>query len=548
MKLKALIVGFVVFQLLYFPFKPNSFGLLTIPTFGSIGFLLTITTAVIVALLSFSFKRNDRKTAYAKASLVISFAFAFASIFRANFADRIILSLGSIGWGMISLYLVTLNSNRFGSLGETLLLPVNVSLGIFNSSKRLLNKTARYAIDNNKPRGNISKFALGIIITAPVTTALLMLLSIADPIFGHYTKRIFSLGFFRSEVFWNLVGRIIFSTIGLGIIAGVIYFKNHNHPHSPLSQVKNESNNLLFPFLMLSAVVSIILVLFLFIQFRYLFLLQNLTDLTSYGIYAFSDYVKRGFAELLLATAIIYGICGIGLVLYRNFKPGKLYLGINTFLVALNFVLSASVLRRVYLYMDAHGLTNTRYYGTAILMVIMLFLITMFIRYFKRCNNLYLIEILGTSIIFFVFAIANNDYLIGKYAPPTVNGQIDRNYIANSSPDGYKNWSEIIQIAQDDAVLISQTPYGLNEKISIVRSYWAISQINRHFERLSAIYEKPNFETFKHFNLAEYNAYKNLKQSFNANEIQALQKTFEPTARYLIQNQEIPRDVYQYLY
>lgn len=547
MKLKTLILGFVVFQLLYFPFNTDSFGLIIIPLPGSVGFLLTVVTAVLIVLLAQFTRKSGTKISYAKIALLFSLIFAFFSIFRANFIDRFILSAGSISWGIIGLYLITLKQNRFGSLGELLLLPFQILSDFAQTLKKLFYSFILWAFNKNKTKNSASKFILGLLITTPVTAVLLLLLSAADPIFGHYVNNIFSLQFFRSQILWNTVGRLIFSTLGLMLIAGFIYFKNSSTSRSPFNQFMPKNKTINIPFLMLSLVTCLILIIFLFIQFRYLFLLKNMADLSAYGIYTFSDYVKKGFFELLLTTLIIYTISGIGLVIYRGLKQDKLFLSINTLLIFLNFTLSISVLRRIYLYMEAHGLTKTRYYGIAILLVLMLLLLTILLRYFKAKNKLYIFELLGVSTIFFVFAGINSDYLMGKYAPPTVNQTLDYNYLASLSPDGYELWNEALNEANKSMKLIDQTPYGLYEKITIVRSYWAMQKINYNLERLDRIYKNMDVETIKQFNFQEYRAHKNMLNKASSEDIEEILNKLSPTAIYLIQNQEIPHDVYQYI-
>ncbi len=540
----AVLFAFVLFQILFFPFDTHRLGWLMIPLPGSLAFFLSVIAAILTLKIAFNLPKDSRGN-YANIALAVSGIFALMSIFRANLTDRLILGLGSVGWGILSLYLVSLKSKSFGSFGELVLVPANIFFELMNSGKRILGSLSHWAFESSKPRRSASKFLLGILITVPVSGILLMLLSMADPIFGYYTKNILTMEFLRSEMFWNLTGRFIFSLLGLVAIASLVNLKI-TRQLSPLTQVNKQNKNILFPLFMLSLVTSLILAAFLFIQFRYIFLLQNLSDLGMFGIHTFSDYVKKGFFELLLVTFIIYFISGIGLILYRNFKPGGIYLAVNSTLITLNFILSISVFRRIYLYVNAHGLTTIRFYGIALLLIVMLLLFTLILRYLRFKNKLYLLELVGVSVILFSFSTVNSDYLIGKYAPPTVNGQIDRNYLAGLSPDGYKLWDEVIANVQKDALLISQTPYSLDDKIAIVRSYWAINRIRQNFGRLERIYKNPSLNTMREFNLKEYGVYRNLKATMSLEELEKLEAMLRPTANYLLQNQEIPRDIYQF--
>src|SRR3989344_3239880 len=72
----AILIGFVVFQLLFFPFEEKHFGFLAIPLFGSLGFFLTAVAAHGVNFIAFKLPRSKRGK-YIKIATAISLVSAF---------------------------------------------------------------------------------------------------------------------------------------------------------------------------------------------------------------------------------------------------------------------------------------------------------------------------------------------------------------------------------------------------------------------------------------------------------------------------------------
>src|SRR3989344_4434779 len=372
-KILAIFIGFFVFQLLFFPVDKNSFGLLAIPFFGTLGFFLTIITAHTVNFLAFGIQSDKRKY-YLKSAILISLVSAFSAMFRASFIDRFLLSALASFWWLISLYLSVLPKGNFGSFTEIFMIPLRLASSLPQSLSILIAEVSKYSFEGSKVSKSFSKLVFGLAVTIPAAVILLILLSSADPIFGHYVKKIFTFDLSISEVAIQVLWRIFFSVAAITILTIIVLTKIKNTFASPAASLDKQNAHLLSPYLMLTITLSVILIAFLGVQIKYLFTIASLSDLTAFGIPTFSEYVRRGFIELILATAIVYSVSGAGLVLYRSFRPGKTHLFFNSLLIILNLALTAMAYRRVYLYMMEHGLTHMRIYGLMILLIIVLFL------------------------------------------------------------------------------------------------------------------------------------------------------------------------------
>jgi hypothetical protein len=104
---------------------------------------------------------------------------------------------------------------------------------------------------------------------------------------------------------------------------------------------------------------------FVAVQVRYLF--GGAERLVSTAGMTYAEYVRRGFFELVTVTAIALPTLLLAHWLLRaDDRRGERTFGILAgTLVAQLFVVMASALQRMYLYVDEYGLTQLRFYVTA---------------------------------------------------------------------------------------------------------------------------------------------------------------------------------------
>jgi len=119
--------------------------------------------------------------------------------------------------------------------------------------------------------------------------------------------------------------------------------------------------------LMVMGPVLALFLLFITIQFRYLFgghdLVQTVPGLT------YATYARKGFFVLLLIVFLVHVILLLGtwLTAGTDRRVRSLYRGLGLGLVALTAFVFGSAYYRLYLYVDAYGLTQSRLYAAAVL-------------------------------------------------------------------------------------------------------------------------------------------------------------------------------------
>jgi Domain of unknown function (DUF4153) len=110
------------------------------------------------------------------------------------------------------------------------------------------------------------------------------------------------------------------------------------------------------------AIVDLLFLAFVLVQFRYLFggrsLVQARTNLT------YAEYARHGFFELVAVAGLTLPMLLLGDWLLRaNERGRRVFRSLAAVLLALLFVVMASALQRLRLYVDEYGLTELRVYA-----------------------------------------------------------------------------------------------------------------------------------------------------------------------------------------
>ncbi|MFN0177578.1 MAG: DUF4153 domain-containing protein [Gemmatimonadales bacterium] len=113
------------------------------------------------------------------------------------------------------------------------------------------------------------------------------------------------------------------------------------------------------------ALVDLLFLLFVGVQFRYLFGGGSLVEVTPGLTYA--EYVREGFGHLALACALVLPslLAADWLLKPQRPRDARVFRVLGGVLLLLLVVIIASALQRVRAYQAAYGLTESRFYGAA---------------------------------------------------------------------------------------------------------------------------------------------------------------------------------------
>jgi hypothetical protein len=315
----------------------------------------------------------------------------------------------------------------------------------------------------------------------------------------------------------------------------------HKKYGSPLDSQKYKGYRI--EMMMLIGALAVLLLSFLLIQFRYVFANVPETELSQFGINTYSEYVRRGFGEMLMVTAIGYGVLGLSYIVWRarNNDDRQLKLAMYWLLTEIGvFVLS--IFRRLYLYQSAHGLTRIRVYGTEFLLILVGLLIMLGLRlYLKNNRKWYLVELLITAVLIIAASLVNVDSLIANRFPPTVNNQVDSTYITKLSPDASDGWIKAykqIENFMNSKPNMSYESLSMDEKRMAYYHQNTLINLKNNYRELDMVYEAGNGyspwtgkiaknKAWLMYNLGEKSAWDNIKHEFNLGQMDGWDKTLE---------------------
>jgi len=208
---------------------------------------------------------------------------------------------------------------------------------------------------------------------------------------------------------------------------------------------------------------------FLVVQAQYLFAGDAL--LKSLGI-MHSEYVRRGFFELVVVSAISLGLIWI---MTKREKKKDLWLGV-IFMGEVALLL-ASAIWRDFLYQDNFGFTRARLLGFVFALWLLGVLVIFAVRMVDKIPGkmVVLAVFVNTIVAVFVMNFMNIDRLVGVVKQPTLGYGTDYSYISHLSSDGWEGWEKGLTYFEKQAAdrkcdwSSSSYAYNLNRKLENLR-------------------------------------------------------------------------------
>lgn len=213
---------------------------------------------------------------------------------------------------------------------------------------------------------NSMKIVIGVLISVPILCLLTFLLMTADEAFKEFvTKFLDAINYFIKEIlnFDSIWDIFVWFVVVVGSIFGLIGYV-FAKVKFPLADNKYEESEYGIDMVVSSVVltgINILFVVFLLVQSSYLFF--GMGDISELGL-TYSEYARKGYWELQLVTLIVGAILYIiirwgkkhGILTSRIAKTNLILLLINTLIILF------SAIFRMWLYVDAYGLTLLRIY------------------------------------------------------------------------------------------------------------------------------------------------------------------------------------------
>jgi len=357
-----------------------------------------------------------------------------------------------------------------------------------------------------RSRRNKRSTLFGWLKTAGIAIAVLLffigILSQSDPVFNELVKD------FREQLFGRTI-QSIFLLLIAGATVSIVLPKQSEEPWRLRFFSYRD---------VLAILVTTLLIigLFLSVQFRYLFggsreLLVAL-DLT------FSEYVRKGFIELLIAT-FAGGVLVYLMVLKQRVaeKGRSLVLKIaSSALVIELFLLLGSALKRDLLYVETYGLTRVRVVGGLFLVWLAgLLLLLLFFVLWKRVRELDFTRVIwGLSLtVWLALNLLNVDAIVANGSPEH-HEYTDYFYLANLSEDVAYMWPGMLEnIANDTNYLIAKDALTDTEQAELAGLKLSLVAVMERRERLYMHHADPAMVLEKYEELGVDSSYRNASRA-----------------------------------
>lgn len=485
----------------------------------------------LVLNLYFYFTRDREESNnfnFALLSSLLSVLFAFLYAFRSNSIVQSIDLITATFFSLAALYFYKFSGSFSFKIPKFILTPLFVVENFVGSLLSLLK--GKELPSEELKKDSTSSLIKGLIIATPIFAVLLFLLTNADPIFGKLTQNLLS----------NIGERGIISIIVFIVMLGfglTKFFQKVSDQTQESHIAEGKSHELA---VICGSLVGLFSV-FIFVQFRYLFLGVSEGELHQLGIASltYSEYVRRGFFELLIASTIASGVVIYALRYLHKLKDKQKQLIqlLSAFLTVETGLLLLSAVKRVVLYADAHGLTRARIFGFIFLIWLALILVIFLTRIFKEMGREWFFKTVLASTLLALLSINlfNVDGLIATKYRPTVNGEVDYYYITSLSADTMDAWKPALEDANRTITQLEGveklTPED-NRKL-----YWARASIDQLYSQVGLLISKyGTLNEIRNWYINEQGTYEELSdylqnerkwQSINLTEYQAYRMVME---------------------
>jgi hypothetical protein len=354
----------------------------------------------------------------------------------------------------------------------------------FKLLSRLLHRKSDDSGERSKSLG--IRILTGLLLSVPLVIILLALLSSADMVFGRLVEMLPN--FFERFNLGNFFGKALVALIIFTISFSYIWSVGHGEKCAEgvlgeSKPVTPEQKHRLDPVTIITVTIAvdILYLIFVIIQFAYLFVQSGLPEGLTY-----SEYARNGFFELILVSLLNIGLLACTLTFTKKGSAGtEISLKVlNTIMIGCTFVMLFSAHYRMSLYENAYGFTFLRVMTHAF----MIFLLVLFVITLARVwiDRLPLLKpyIAVAAAAFTIINYINVDALIAKnnllrYYNTNV---IDMNYFWSLSNDAVE---ELVILAGDKNADVAAE---------------AVKQLNARKDRLM---QKKDWQSF---NLSDYRA------------------------------------------
>ncbi len=287
---------------------------------------------------------------------------------------------------------------------------------------------------------NASYILIGVLISLPLLTIVLSLLSSADLVFRSFIRDYIFIDWL-SENFIGLSFSILFSFFASYCILVSL------EKRSVKEEVTDKRTGEPLVAVTFTAVLSFVYLLFSGIQILYLFA----GNMQLPEQYTYAEYAREGFFQLLF-------VCLINLVLVlvclSRFKESKALKTILTIISLCTYIMIASSAMRMLLYIQYYDLTFLRFFVLWALIVIFFLMTGILIHIYKKAFPLFKYCITTVTILYIAFSFSRPDYFIARY---NIAQMLEKENTTSERPDYDTEYLRSLSADAAPAILNAKT-------------------------------------------------------------------------------------------
>lgn len=271
-----------------------------------------------------------------------------------------------------------------------------------------------------KEKKNIAKYVfIGLGVCVPIVAVILALLANADEIFAEQLRKII-----QDLSLWSIIRNLTgMSIVGFNVFMfAYLWFSwLGKREYAEVRERKAGWEPLIG--ITITAVLSLVYLIFCWIQVRYLFAGGVSKASLPAGV-IYSTYARTGFFQLLFVSLINIVLVMAGVYCFRENKALKLLLCLIT---ACTYIMIASSAMRMLMYIQGKYLTFLRIFVLFSLLVIALALAGVVASIFKKDFKLFRYTFAVVTVCYICFSFTRPDYWIAKVNTDnmTVEGQYE---------------------------------------------------------------------------------------------------------------------------
>ncbi|MGN0343227.1 MAG: DUF4153 domain-containing protein [Roseburia sp.] len=278
-----------------------------------------------------------------------------------------------------------------------------------------------------KKKGYTKYVFIGLAICIPLVLVVVVMLATADAVFANLFKWLFNIDSLLKML--GHIFRIILLIAAVFFVAYMLLAYLTKKEIDPA--VKDRAKGEPVIAITVSAVLSVVYLLFSVIQIAYLFIGGIVGNMRLPENMSYSQYARTGFFQLLFVCILNMVLVLIGMYLFRESTVLKIFL---TIITVTTYIMIASSAFRMVLYIQYKYLTFLRIFVLWALLVIFLIMTGVLISIWMKHFPLFRYSMAAVAVLYLLLSFSRPDYWIAKVNTDNMTEETQYAFFAETDP------------------------------------------------------------------------------------------------------------------